>query len=335
MRTLRLHDTGSDVNFLQALLREAGIEVPENGKFDAETKDAVKAFQRKKQFAPDAIVGRDTWRGLLDTAYTFFPKSTKYFLTDAEFISELHFKKQIILHHTAGGPRPDFTIAWWEKDTQRVATAFVIGRNAGDEENKFDGTVFRAFPEYLWAYHLGLSKTNSNINADLRASLNKTSIGIEICSYGPLVKQADGTFKTVVNNKTIPADQGTDLGTPWRGYQYFQKYTDAQIEATKTIILSMAYFFHIAIEDVTYDREWFDINTNALNGSPGIWTHVNYRKDKTDCFPQPELIRMLNGLHEASKTFIPEMTPFEVFTDRDLGNFTEEEIENYSYDLEE
>ncbi len=319
---------------MQALLREAGIQTPENGQFDAETREAIRAFQRKKSLTPDAIVGRDTWKLLLEAGYTFYPKATNFFLPDKEFVSEVHFKKQIILHHTAGGPRPDFTIGWWKQDTQRVATAFVIGRETGDEKNKFDGTVYRAFPEYLWAYHLGLSKKNSSINADLRSSLNKTSIGIEICSYGPVIKQADDTFKTVVNNKTIPADQITDVGTPWRGYQYFQKYSTAQLDACKTVIMSMAYYFHIPIEEVSYNREWFEINANALNASPGIWTHVNYRKDKTDCFPQPELIEMLNSLHEDFKTFTPELTPFEIFTDRDMEEFTEEQVKNYSFDLD-
>ncbi len=334
MRTLRKNDSGNDVAFLQLLLTSAGFSNPESSVFDAETVSSIKAFQKKNSLDDDAIVGKGTWRVLLEKGYTFFPKSTNLFLNDNEFVSELHYKKQIILHHTAGGPRPDFTIGWWEQDAQRVATSFVIGRKSGDPD-AFDGVVYRAFPEYLWAYHLGLSKKNSSISADLRSSLNKTSIGIEICSYGPLVKQEDGTYRTVVNNKVVPSEEVTDLGSKWRGYQYFEKYTEKQMEATKNLILTMAYCFNIPIADVVYDSSWFNINKNALNATPGIWTHVNFRKDKTDCFPQPELIEMLNSLHDAFMDFKPEMNVFERSWERSITDMTPEDVINYSYDLQE
>ena len=333
MRTLRKNDSGHDVTFLQMLLTSAGFNNPENGVFDAETVTAIKSFQKKNSLDDDAIVGKGTWRTLLEKGYTFFPKSTNLFLNDNEFVSELHYKKQIILHHTAGGPRPDFTIGWWEQDTQRVGTSFVIGRKSGDPD-AFDGVVYRAFPEYLWAYHLGLSKKNSSISADLRSSLNKTSIGIEICSYGPLTKKEDGTFRTVVNNKVIPPDEVTDLGDKWREYQYFEKYTARQLEATKNLILTLAYYFNVPVDDLAYDSKWFGINKDALNGTPGIWTHVNYRKDKTDCFPQPELIDMLNSLHTAFKDFKPEMNEFERFSERNINDLKPEDVMNYSYDLQ-
>lgn len=335
MRTLRQQSSGTDVVFLQVLLKEAGYQVLENGVFDQETFDAVRSFQRKNHLDDDAIVGKDTWKILLEKGYTFFPKSTKLFLTDKEYINELHYKKQIILHHTAGGPRPDYTIGWWEQDSQRVATAFVIGRKAGSNPGQFDGAVYRAFPEFLWAYHLGLSSKNSSISAELRSSLNKTSIGIEICSYGPLMKNEDGTFKTVVNNKTIEAENVTDLGSKWRSYQYFEKYTDSQLESCKKLIMTLAYFFNIPINNIAYDAKWFDIQQDALSGIPGIWTHVNYRKDKTDCFPQPELIAMLNSLHGEFRDFKPDMSSFESFSDMDINQIPLDEVDNYTTDLED
>lgn len=332
MRTLRQNDSGNDVTFLQMLLTTAGFNNPESGVFDDETVSSIKSFQKKNSLDNDAIVGKGTWKVLLEKGYTFFPKSTNLFLSNNEFLSELHYKKQIILHHTAGGPRPDFTIGWWEQDTQRVGTSFVIGRKSGDPDI-FDGIVYRAFPEYLWAYHLGLSKKNSPISADLRSALNKISIGIEICSYGPLVKYEDGTFKTVVNNKVIPAEEVSDLGSDWRGYKYFEKYSEKQLEATKNLILTLAYYYNIPVDDIAYDSNWFDIHKDALNATPGIWTHVNYRKDKTDCFPQPELIDMLNSLHHSFKEFKPDQTVFESFSEIDIRDIPKDEVINYSYDL--
>lgn len=334
MRTLRLNDFGPDVLFLKALLRSSGFDTDNDAHIHSATKDVLIAFQKKHGLEADAIVGRGTWRKLFEEGYSFYPVAANQFLTSKEYVSELHYKKQIVLHHTAGGPRPDFTIGWWQQDAQRVATSFVIGRAATDGEKQFDGAVYRAFPEYLWAYHLGLSSKNSNISAELRTGLNKISIGIEICSYGPLIKKSDGTYRTVVNNKIIPPEDVCDLGEEWRGYQYFQKYTDKQLEACREIVLSMAWYFNIPVEDIHYDASWFGINQNALNGLPGIWTHVNYRKDKTDCFPQPELIEMLNGLHEENKTFVPSLEVVEVSTPRDL-DFAEEDVKEYAFDLDE
>ena len=41
----------------------------------------------------------------------------------------------------------------------------------------------------------------------------------------------------------------------------------------------------------------FEFNSDAFNGKiKGMWTHTNTRKDKTDMFPQEELIDMLLSL---------------------------------------
>ena len=42
--------------------------------------------------------------------------------------------------------------------------------------------------------------------------------------------------------------------------------------------------------------EGFEINADALNGKPGIWSHTSVRKDKSDVHPQDELIAMLKTL---------------------------------------
>ena len=40
----------------------------------------------------------------------------------------------------------------------------------------------------------------------------------------------------------------------------------------------------------------WDISDKALAGEAGVWTHVSFRTDKSDCHPQPELIQMLKSL---------------------------------------
>ena len=51
---------------------------------------------------------------------------------------------------------------------------------------------------------------------------------------------------------------------------------------------------------VNYDNDVsvaFEFNDDAYNAKQfGLWTHTNVRKDKFDCFPQPELVEMLKNL---------------------------------------
>lgn len=48
----------------------------------------------------------------------------------------------------------------------------------------------------------------------------------------------------------------------------------------------------------TYQTDMWKLNTQAMNGTPGIWTHVSFRADKSDCHPQLSLINLLKGLGE-------------------------------------
>lgn len=144
-------------------------------------------------------------------------------------------KKTIILHHTAGSHRADWTVATWDRDKTkggkplRVATQYVIGGKSTKDGNRdWDGVIVEALPVEMWAHHLGTKNSNNTL-------LNQQSIGIEICNYGPLTKSSNGEYFTYVNSR-VPEEDVIDLGKNWRGYRYYQKYTDAQIEAVKFLI---------------------------------------------------------------------------------------------------
>ena len=38
-----------------------------------------------------------------------------------------------------------------------------------------------------------------------------------------------------------------------------------------------------------------DISRSTLSGNPGIYTHVSFRKDKSDCHPQEELVKIISN----------------------------------------
>ena len=47
---------------------------------------------------------------------------------------------------------------------------------------------------------------------------------------------------------------------------------------------------------LTYNETMWDVNIEALTGKPGVWTHVSYRKEKSDLHPHSEVISMLQSL---------------------------------------
>lgn len=196
-------------------------------------------------------------------------------LPKGQYFEDKNEKKQIVLHHTVSNGNAKNVQAWWAKTPERIGTAFIIDG---------EGKIHQCFSSAQFAHHLGC-KTKNN------TKLNEESIGIEICSWGWLKKLAGKFYNS--NGAEIPANQVCDLGQKWKGYQYWQKYTDKQIEATRQLLVYLCDTYNI---DKTYQSDMWGVSPKALAGENGIFTHVSYRKDKTDCFPQPELIEMLQNL---------------------------------------
>jgi hypothetical protein len=223
-------------------------------------------------------------------------------LADDEYYAQLTKKTTIYLHHTAGGSNPINTINGWDKDATstgaplHVATSYVMGgkdTRTGDE--KYNGIIYKAFEDKFWAHHLGTTRLNNLI-------LNKQSIGIELCNYGPLKKGKDGQLYTYVNS-IVPALQSTQLKETFKGFNIYHRYTDKQLFALKELLHDIAERHSIDLKAglanairLKGPAKAFDINIDACNGMPGIWTHVNVLETKFDCFPQQELIDMLLSL---------------------------------------
>lgn len=227
-------------------------------------------------------------------------KIMDHLLEDGEYYKDILKKDTIYLHHTAGSHRPDYTIDGWERDMNKsggqlaVATAYVIGGISTTDKNAaYDGSIYRAFEDKYWAHHLGCKTDNNKL-------LNQKSVGIEVCNYGPLTKTKDGTFLNYVN-KPVPADMVGTLIKPFKGFTYYHKYTDKQILSLKELIIDISKRHLIDIKKglkvvAPLADAAFTLNSNALAGSPGVWTHVNVRDDKFDLWPQPQLIEMLKSL---------------------------------------
>jgi N-acetyl-anhydromuramyl-L-alanine amidase AmpD len=208
---------------------------------------------------------------------------TQYKFKEGQYIKQVTKKNQIYLHHTAGGSDPYAVYKWWEMNKERIATHFVIGA---------DGNILQGYDLKYWAFHLGAKESTFNSQGVRWRSLDKQSIGIELCNWGQLTKR-DGICYNYVN-KVVDADEVTILDEPFKGFSYYHAYTDAQIESLRKLIIHIKDQTGIDTK-VNFSQLW-DISKEALKGTPGIYTHNSVRRDKNDVYPCPKLIRMLQQL---------------------------------------
>ena len=225
----------------------------------------------------------------------------KILLEKDEYYNEIFEKDTIYIHHTAGSHRPDWTVASWEHDknkqglTLKVATAYVIGgiSTRDSKDVAWNGVIVNAFDDKFWAHHLGSTSANNSI-------LNKKSVAIEVCNYGPLVKGKDDNFYNYVKG-LVPKEQVTTLAKPFKGYTYYHSYTSAQIESLKWLLQDIArrhskINLKKGLQELLGNDDVFELNQVALKGYPGLWTHTNIRSDKSDMYPHPELLKMIASL---------------------------------------
>lgn len=221
----------------------------------------------------------------------------------SQYIAEETDKSQIVLYHTASGRGVDGDFRSWLSNKERVATNVIID---------YQGTINQLFSSRFWGYHLGVKQSdirslNLAKRPDQSVVLNKISIGIEIDSWGQLLKIKDrfvaypndfgrGNLRDKNGNKIItyvPDDRVVRYPEKFKGYEYYEKYTDDQIESTFQLIKWYSAKYGI---DVTYKDDIFGICDRALSMESGLYTHNSYRNDKRDIHPQPNLIEKLKQL---------------------------------------
>ncbi len=230
----------------------------------------------------------------------------KHFLPISEYKQGPINPEYMFLHHTAGWQNPYKTIDHWGRDSRgAVSTEFIIGGPSvkGDDDS-YDGDVVQSFPAGNYGWHLGKNGSQS---------MHKNSVGIEVNNFAYLTKGGytkNGIWITKNPNSYytysgVLADdsQIVILDKPFRGHSTWHKYSDMQIESLKNLILFIGDRDNIDI--IAGLPTWikakgadaFEWNKDAYYGkAKGLLTHSNIRKDKSDMFPQQELMDMLISL---------------------------------------
>lgn len=199
---------------------------------------------------------------------------------ESQYFKQEFPKTQIYLHHTAGGPSGERTFLHWAHTNERVATCVAISN---------DGTIVQGFSSKFWGYHLGLTQQVFSRFGLKYKSLDRISIGVEICNWGYL-KPRDGKFYNYVNKEVTDV---VELDKPYKGYKYWHNYTDAQIESTRQLLKLWESRYGI---NVKYNEDIWALNRRALAGESGVYTHNSVRLDKSDIYPHPKMIEMLKSL---------------------------------------
>lgn len=203
-------------------------------------------------------------------------------------------KKQIVLHHTASGKGVDGDFRSWKSNPERIATSVIIDA---------DGVIHQCFPSRNWAYHIGIAVAgNEKVDVKYRNNGRKYdqhSIGVEVDCWGGL-KQRDGKwyaypnkFGTTGKGVVIPEENVIVYNDGFRGFTAFERYTDAQVETTRQLLVYWSKCYNIPL---TYNEDIWGVCKRALDFEKGVFTHNCYRADKSDIHPQPEYIEMLKQL---------------------------------------
>ncbi|MBF8293920.1 MAG: N-acetylmuramoyl-L-alanine amidase protein [Bacteroidetes bacterium] len=180
-------------------------------------------------------------------------------------------KTGIAIHHTVGGSARS-TFDWWMKDPLQIGTAYIIER---------DGTVYQVFEPEAWAWQFGLPWASEE-----RIAFEKRFIGIEIASEGGLMEQ-DGQLYCFdrVSPKTLKSrNEAFDYGKVYRGYRYFDRYENVQVDSLIQLINELCDKFGIERKVPDKPLAYYG---DLVKNFPGIIGHTMVRKDKSD--PSPDI----------------------------------------------
>jgi len=182
------------------------------------------------------------------------------------YVREKSAKKQIVLHHTAGGGKGEIVYQGWQADRTPVATCVAISR---------DGEIVQGFGSQYWGYHLGMQIKHFGKLPYM--NLDKQSIGIELCNWGPLTYKS-GQYRNYVNG-VVSSDDVIEL--EYRTFKYWQKYTDEQIESTRLLLVHWREKYGISLEYNEGKGGWHVERAAPPKPCGGRWLEIHFDRSKS------------------------------------------------------
>lgn len=185
-------------------------------------------------------------------------------------------KKDLVIWHWTGGWKAEHATQTWNASALQEGTAYVLER---------DGTVFNTFDENGWAYHLGVAGLIGDKH-------DRRSIGIEVVSVGPLTLKGD-VLQAYGSKVCTLAEKDKYVRVPggFRGVEYFQAFTPAQIAALTELTAEICTRHSIPMQFPPLDRRGI-ADLAFFAGYRGVCSHINFRGktamggwDRWDCPP--------------------------------------------------
>lgn len=292
------------------------LKIPETGIMDEFTQAAIRNFQTKRGIIATGLLDNPTKEALqlndgnIDSDLMRSVPIKKYFLPKGEYFQGPTKKQYIFLHHTAGYNNPFAIVDMWAKDPiGPIGTQYLIGGlHPSNDDDTYDGEIVQCFNDENYAWHLTIGNTE----------MHRNSIGIELCNFGWLTKGGYRDLKTkkwidkstesfyTYTGLALSKYQVVDLGFEFRGYRYYHKYSDVQLNSLSFLIKDLGQRLGIDIYTGIHKRlksgehpsKVFDFWQDAKNGKiKGLLTHANvYQSGKWDLSPQPNVIDMILSL---------------------------------------
>lgn len=311
-RVLMLKMSGEDVRYMQKKLKELGFHKGRvDGNFGQDTLVSVSNFQRESGFKSDGIVSLRTWSKINNYEETVvntikdIPYDISYVtkdslkIYDSKIEKDLFYNKKtkkntIWLKNTMSYLNPLDYIGNWESyedrdkdgnlngDNLKTSIHYTIG-GFSKENTNWDGKVIKNFDDNYWSYHSPFLSTTKR--------LNQMSISIELCNLGPLVNINDKFY----TKSGLLVEDSEVVNIDFRGYKYWHRYTDSQIESLRKLLIYLIEKHDIDVNKSNFDNNWFEFH-KKWNSVSGLRTDSQISYGKIGINPQEEIIQMLKSL---------------------------------------
>lgn len=190
------------------------------------------------------------------------------------YYKEKTTKQKIVIHFTVGYTSADCATL---TGNTHVSVSYVVARN---------GNVYELFNPDYWSFHLGPGSTGGN------TVQSKSTIGIEVSNFGPLTEHpTKPDILMDIYGFPYCMKEHTDyyVYNPYRGYDYYATFTDAQYQSLDSLLLRLCRKY-----DIVHSFLPPEDRLKHFNEVPkaGILTHANYRSDKQDVGPAFDWLRV-------------------------------------------